>query len=217
MPSQKAKTGTLEIKTDNRSLADKVSLRRLVIAESGLERLRVLDLYAGEGHVWTELRRQPRVVDENHPPALNVEKYTPVDAVAKQPGQIRFKVAPRLIEALADADGGLSRYNVIDIDTYGEPWALWQAVLFRIKTPTCVFATRGRVAYGAGRIQMSRVSKQVMGMPADWDVPCKEELIEYSDRCQLLQECPTARLSFAYRVRPRRSVDYYGLFVIPSA
>ncbi len=202
----------LKLKTDNQSLDDKTAIRRKVIREGGLEPLRVLDLYAGEGKIWTELRRQSKL--KNAPPPLNVESYTPIDSVARQPGQIRFKITPRLIAAL-DEDGGLSRYNVIDIDCFGDPFAIWQAVLFRIRVPTAVFLTRGRVTYGAGRMPISKLAKTVMGIPEEWDVPGKVELMEYGDRAQLLQHCPTAKIAKGYQIKLRR-VDYYGLLVAPT-
>src|SRR6266851_4569188 len=138
----------LRLKTDNNSLPDKCAIRRQVIEEAKLEPLRVLDLFAGEGHIWNELRRNPRVVDEDHPAGLQVQKYTPVDSAARQPGQIRAKIAPRLIAALNGDEetniftcDGLARYNCVDVDTFGDPFQLWHELLFRIKVPTAVFLT----------------------------------------------------------------------------
>jgi hypothetical protein len=216
----------LSPKTDNKSLADKVALRRLLIEESGLEPLRVLDLYAGEGKLWQELRREPRLVDEDHPRAMQVEKYTPVDQVAKQPGQIRFKVSPRLIAALNGDDAedvysgtGLSRFNVIDVDSYGDCWGIWTAILFRIKTPTVIFVTRGSVAFGAGRANLSAAARISAGIPVDWSIPVRLELIEFTDGCALLQECPTAKITLGYQIKlPRRgsSMIYFGVLVEPK-
>ena len=189
----------LRRKTDNRSIADKLIIRQTVIEEADVGSLRVLDLFAGEGNLWGRLREK-----------FHVETYTPVDMAARQAGQIRFKITPRLIAAL-----DLSRFNVIDIDTYGDPFALWHEVLFRIKTRTVVFLTRGRVTYGAGRMPISKHAKKVMGIPIDWDVPGKVELLEYGDRSQLLEECPTAKIEFGYKTNLRR-VDYYGLCVVPK-
>jgi hypothetical protein len=212
----------LKIKTDNKSLGDKVAIRRLLISEAGLEPLRVLDLYAGDGHIWKELRRTPRMIDADHPRPLQVIKYTPIDAAAKQAGQIRMKISPRVIASLNGDDSeetftgdGLTRYNVIDVDCFGDPFAIWQAVLFRIKTPTVVFLTRGRVTYGAGRMPISQLSKRVLGIPEEWDIPGKVELMELADKAQLLQECPTAHIEHGYVTRLRR-VDYYGIFVLPD-
>ena len=215
----------LRLKTDNHSLGDKVALRRLLIRQAGLEPLRVLDLYAGEGTIWQELRRQPRLnpnlpADEQ-PEPLHVERYTPVDSAARQVGQLRFKITPRLIAALNGdssvaeyAGTDLSRYNVIDVDTFGDPFEIWRELLFRIKAKTAVFLTRGKVTYGAGRMPISNVAKRVLGIPEDWDVPGKIELLDYADKCQLLQPCPTARITAGYMTEFPR-VDYYALLVEP--
>ena len=194
----------------------------MLVKEAKLEPLRVLDLFAGEGHIWTDLRRTPRVIDADHPRPLQVTRYTPVDSASRQTGQIKFKITPRLIASLnGDNDEetftgeGLKRYNVIDVDCFGDPFAIWQAVLFRIKTPTIVFLTRGRVTYGAGRMPISKLSKKVLGIPESWDVPGKSELLELADKAQLLQSCPTAHIDFGYLTRLRR-VDYYGVLVQPE-
>lgn len=192
----------------------------MLIEEAKLEPLRVLDLFAGEGHIWGSLRQKPRSADG--PPALNVERYTPVDAAARQAGQIRFKITPRLIAALNGDENqneysgtGISRFNVVDVDCFGDPFQIWHEILFRIKQPTAVFLTRGRVTYGAGKMPISNHSKVTMGIPVEWDVPGKVELLEYADRAALLEECPTARIVFGYKTTLRR-VDYYGLFVEPK-
>ncbi len=215
----------LRLKTDNHSLADKCYLRRLLIKEAQLEPLRVLDLYAGSGGIWSELRREPRPDPDVEPEyrihALNVEYYTPVDSAMLQPGQLRFKITPRLIAALNGDDKvtdyagtGISRYNVIDVDCYGDPFTVWAELLFRIKQPTAVFLTRGRVTYGAGRMPVSKQAKKVLGIPDSWDIPGRIELLNYADRAQLLQPCPTAKIQFGYETQFPR-VTYYALFVSP--
>jgi hypothetical protein len=108
----------------------------------------------------------------------------------------------------------LQRYNCIDCDTYGEPWEIWHELLFRIKYPTAIFLTRGKVTYGAGRVPISRTAKKVMGIPDAWNVPGKHALLEYADHCQLLQPCPTAHITLGLWTRFTR-VDYYGLIVEP--
>jgi hypothetical protein len=166
----------LRLKTDNHSLKDKCLLRRLVIEHAQLGPLRVLDLFAGEGTIWNELRRQSR--DPDAPPPLQVEAYTPVDSAVRQPGQLRFKITPRFVAALnGDADvtdfsgTGLSRYNVVDCDCYGDPFGIWRELLFRIKQPTVICLTRGRVTYGSGKMPISNLAKRVMGIPENWNIP----------------------------------------------
>lgn len=185
-------------KTDNRSLADKQYLRKRLIREAQLEPLRVLDLFSGEGHIWSGLKKQ-----------LHVESYTPIDKEHRQDGQIRMKITPRIILAL-----DLSRYNVIDVDTYGDPWTIWTELLPLIRQKTAIFLTRGKVTYGAGKMPISKQMKQKMGIPTDWDVPGKVELLKYGDRCQLLQPCATAKITKGYGIYLLR-VDYYALLVEP--
>ncbi len=97
-----------QAKTDNRSLALKVELRRRALARAGLASARVLDLFAGEGHVWREMRKH-----------VNITSYAPCDREPRLPGCVKGE-AERLVLAF-----DLSRFDVIDIDTYGEPWACW--------------------------------------------------------------------------------------------
>jgi hypothetical protein len=200
----------LKLKTDNHAITEKVELRKLVIREAGLEPCRVLDLFAGEGNVWTEMRRQ----------AVKVSAYTPVDRDSRQPGQIKAKINPRFVAAMAQ-NNGLARFNVIDVDTYGEPWEIWHELLNRITTTTAVFLTRGKVTYGAGRMPISKQAKKNMGIPDSWNVPGKHELLEWADRSQLWQYCPTAHMRLTDDGEPGwwirfPRVDYYGVIVDPG-
>lgn len=202
----------LHPKTDNYSLEEKVSLRRMVIAEADLGPLSVLDLFAGEGNIWNEMRRKSK--DSAAPPPANVVRYTPVDEKAKQPGQIKAKITGRLIAALA-RDGGLSRYNVIEIDCYGDPWEIWRAILDNITSKTVVFITRGKVTYAAGRMSISGVVRKLLGIPEEWNLPGKIELLDHGDDAALKALCPTAHVSKAWKKDLAR-VDYYGLIVEPG-
>jgi hypothetical protein len=215
----------IQVKTDNRSLDSKCRLRRFLIQEAQLEPCCVLDLFAGEGGIWTELRRERHHSGEPSNRAVEVQRYTPVDMAKRQDGQIHAKITPRLIAAFnGDSEeelyGGsaLMRYNVIDIDTYGDPWEIWQAVLFRIKTKTAVFLSRGRVSYGmapgAGKMSISKLAKRICGIPEKWNVPGRGDLLAYTDRRQLLQECSTAEITSGYTIDHGR-VEYYGLIVEP--
>jgi hypothetical protein len=229
----------LRLKTDNHSLGDKCLLRRELIASARnpdpkeyprahaveLEPLRVLDLFAGEGNIWTEMRREPRydldLSPEEQIHGVQVERYTPVDVASRQAGQLKFKITPRLIAALngdksVDEYAGtdLTRYNVVDVDTFGDPFAIWRELLFRIKQPTAVFLTRGKVTYGSGRMPISKLAQKIMGMPAHWNVPGKIELLNAADEYQLKQFCPTARITIGLKTDHPR-VDYYGLLVEP--
>jgi hypothetical protein len=208
-------------KTDNTSLAEKCKIRRLLIREAKLEPCRVLDLFAGYGAIWGELR-SPQKPEK----PIEVTAYTPVDQEKRQDGQIQAKITPALIgslngdESAKSYDGtGLLRFNCIDIDTYGEPWEIWDAVLFRIKQRTAVFLTRGRAAQpgkfaDGSRREISKHAKRAMGIPEDWNVPCRGELMDFADRCQLLVTCPTAKIKKGYELR-HGQVDYYAVLVEP--
>jgi hypothetical protein len=144
-------------KTDNRNLELKVAVRKLTIERAGFDRLRVLDLCAGVGKIWARMR--------THYP---VDAYTPCDRAPRMPGVIRGE-AERLVEAF-----DLRRFNVIDIDTYGEPWECWLKVAETLTEPVAVFLTCGATSIGGCNI--SHVARSVLGIPLDWDIPKKKQL-----------------------------------------
>lgn len=207
---------TLSRHTDNRSLAAKVLLRKMVIKKMRLEPVRVLDLYAGEGAIWQQMQREK----------IQVESYTPIDRARRQAGQIHFKTSPRLIAALNGDDDvsvyageGLTRFNVIDLDAFGDAWAVYRAIVLRLKARTAIFVTRGSVAYGAGRANLSKAAREAMGIPTEWDIPIKLELIEMADRHAMLQSCETATVAQGYQIKmPRKgsAVTYFGLILEPK-
>ena len=85
--------------TDNVNVSHKVYLRRM--ATEGLGSVHVLDLFAGKGEVWKRL--SPDTYQ-----GIEIQK-------GKNPGAIvgdNRKIIPRL---------DLSKYNVIDCDSYGVP------------------------------------------------------------------------------------------------
>ena len=122
---------------DNHSLADKVRLREIVCRELG-EPLKVLDLFAGEGWIWKRLRR-----------SLEISTYTPVDIRPRQPGTIRMDVTGRSVVAFNP-----DCFNVIDIDTYGDPWEIWDALRRRLTRRSAVFITHGMVGRGEGSLSL---------------------------------------------------------------
>src|SRR5437762_960995 len=97
-------------KTDNRSLELKLKIRRWTLGLAKLEGLRILDLCAGEGRIWKAMRQHAEVL-----------AYTPCDRAPRAPGTIRGDATdPRFLAAF-----DYSKFNVIDVDTYGEPWDTW--------------------------------------------------------------------------------------------
>ncbi len=149
-------------KTNNSNLALKVDLRRTVLKAGGFKKLRVLDLFAGGGEIWSALRQE-----------FKIETYMPCDVKPQMPGTLRANVTPLFVEAIA---GG--NFNVIDIDTYGEPWEIWAAVARRIAQPAAVFLTQGIVGMG----QTSHFALEAMGIPKTWKIPVKPQVSHFAVR-----------------------------------
>lgn len=138
-------------KTDNKSLNDKLAIRRMICGQVKGP-LRVLDLFCGTGRIWSSMRRH-----------FPIETYTPVDKDCRQPGTLRMNITPRTVRAFNPAE-----FNVIDIDTYGEPWEIWSALATNGIAPgTAVFFTFGHAC--AGRI--SYWLRAASGIPTDWPIP----------------------------------------------
>ena len=190
---------TQQIKTDNRSLDYKLQLRRHTLDQARLGELRVLDLCAGEGAIWRGLRGRLKLAD-----------YVPVDLAPRLPGtQVGDVTDDRFLAAF-----DLSRFNVVDIDTYGEPWKPWRYIYERLTRKTAVFLTHGAVSSPGG----SNISKFVLerlGIPLDWKIPLKRELSLFAARYLLLAPSSTARITAGWKVC-LQNVTYYGLICIPQ-
>src|SRR5580658_2138961 len=151
------------LKTDNASLKEKVDLRVDLCSRINGP-LRVLDLFAGEGRVWSGVKS-----------VLEVSTYTPVDEAPRQPGTIKFVINSRTVKAF-----DVSRFNVIDIDTYGEPWEVFGAIAENIKPGSAIFLTYGHS--GIGRASLTKYLRAACGIPLDWELPSdKEERKGYGD------------------------------------
>lgn len=85
-------------KTDNAQIESKINLRK--IATSGLDELRVLDLFAGENKLWK---------------SFDKARYFGVEKVNGK-GKNLYTDNIRVIQSL-----DLSEFNVIDVDSYGIP------------------------------------------------------------------------------------------------
>jgi hypothetical protein len=93
-------------KTDNKSVANKVFLRRK--ATEHLTSLRVLDLYAGNNTLWNNFEK---------------EKYFGIEIV-KGKGKNLQANTRRVFDSL-----DLSLYNVIDCDSYGIAFDIYKKIL----------------------------------------------------------------------------------------
>jgi hypothetical protein len=116
-------------KTDNRSLAPKLQLRRHFLNRYHQTPPRVFDACQGQGVIWTRLRSE-----------YTLASYWGVDT---KPGKGRLKIDSERILAQPGW-----RFDVIDIDTYGSPWSHWTALLPHVTRPVTVFLTMGKLNAG---------------------------------------------------------------------
>ena len=186
------------MKTDNKSLRLKVEIRKRLLKETGLKPLRILDLYAGEGLIWKEVGKN-----------FKFSSYTPVDKAPRLPGTIKATVDEHFLQAF-----DMSQFNVVDVDTYGEPWLAWEILFPKIQHPTLFFLTHGAVSTRGG-CQISKLARQIMGIPKHWNIPQKRELAQLADKYILLRKNPMARIIKGYQV-PLTNVTYYGLLCSPN-
>lgn len=186
------------MKNDNTSLRDKIRLREFVLSNSGLTDVRVLDLFAGEGHVWNGVRQ-----------TFPIASYTAIDKKPRMPGTIKATVSPETVRILP-----LDGFTVIDVDTYGEPWAIWQELAQKIHRRAAVFLTHGHMSSPAG-INVSRAALEMMGIPVYWAFPRQPALSEFAASYCLQKGCVWCNIPFAVRIR-LRNVTYYGLICEPK-
>jgi hypothetical protein len=159
------------------------------------EPLRVLDLYSGEGRIWQAMREH-----------FTVAAYTPVDKKPRQPGAIRMTVDGRTAQAFDP-----KKFNVIDIDSYGEPWEVWNALQDRISSPTAVFFTYGHV--GLGSIQISNYLKRANGIPQDWNIPSSVDLARFLGHSYLMRSLYSHK-SKNFLAVDNPNVSYYGALLV---
>lgn len=131
-------------KSDNSNMTAKLKLRRYFLekyhpAGDG----RVFDCCQGEGEIWRRLRRD-----------CQVASYWGVDLKPKK-GRLKID-SIRVLEQPGWTD------NIIDIDTYGSPWAHWLAMLPHVTEPMTVFLTIGIA--GPKRVKLSRLELETMGI-----------------------------------------------------
>lgn len=111
---------------DNSKSDSKLLLRRYFLTKYHQEPFRVMDCCQGEGLLWSVLRRE-----------YQVSAYWPMDLKTRK-GRMKVNSARVL------AQGGWA-VDVVDVDTYGVPWAHWQAIVETMPGPVTVFLTIGSV------------------------------------------------------------------------
>ena len=111
--------GTRE--TNNKGLTEKVALRRHFLRKYHADEAKVLDCCQGTGQIWKNLRTE-----------FELKSYLGID------------IKDGLSRVTMDSTRFLTlkfRENVIDVDTYGEPWKHWLNLLPNVRQPTTVFLT----------------------------------------------------------------------------
>lgn len=185
--------GTMR-KTNNSNLELKVDLRRTVLKAAGFKDLRILNLYAGGGEIWTPLRSE-----------FHFASYMPCDLKPQMPGTLKANVTPLFVEAIA---GG--NFNVVDIDTYGEPWEIWASVAKRIKYRTAIFLTHGVVGMG----QTSKFALAAMGIPAWWGVTVNPHVARFAVRFFIVPDFQGVQVLQAWSCESGNG-SYFGLLARP--
>lgn len=205
MTSLKTKAGTQGVRgrgTDHVALASKIALR-LDTLDRVLpgEPLRVLDCCAGEGVVWDRLR-------ELRP----VASYVGIDLKPRRPGTLRGD-SVRSLQVL-----DLSAYNVIDIDTYGEPWAHYFTALTRLTTPTALFLTHGAASHRSSQTRLSLVARRHVGIPDGWQIPDSKILSEFLSERLLRAGAKYATITDMRKmvITTRTRLAYYACLASPA-
>lgn len=122
--------------TDNKNMAQKTAVRLHFLRKYHADDARVFDCCQGAGLIWKTIRQE-----------FEVASYWGVD-VKTRPGGLKMDSVKVLEQGVKD--------NVIDIDTYGEPWAHWLKLLPKVNQPTTVFLTWTSMC----SLNMSDVAKQ---------------------------------------------------------
>lgn len=183
-------------KTDNKQIDMKLELREQVLRRAGVKACRVLDLFAGRGEIWTAMRSRIKVV-----------RYVPCDKTPRMPGTIRGDSTDERFLAAFD----MRNFNVVDIDTYGEPWRPYRLLAERVVHPTVFFLTHGEVS-GLGGCNTSAFVLETLGIPKNWPIPQKIGLARYAARIMTSKPLSNVRLAWGNRVSVS-NVNYLGILI----
>lgn len=145
--------------TDNSHFAQKADMRLTFLRDVGWPELGVLDLCAGASKLWGHLAG-----------ALPVARYLPCDRKPRTALAIKGE-ARDLVRSL-----DLAKFNVIDIDTYGEPWEVLEPLLPRLEREVVIFLTHGHLGLS---VTPSHAARRAAGLPVEWDAPLGRPLTMY--------------------------------------
>jgi len=131
-------------KTDNHNPKVKLDLRRYFLRKyHSVDLPTVFDCCQGSAVMWTTLQKE-----------FAIKNYWGVDLKPKK-GRLK-------IDSVRILSQGISE-NVIDVDTYGEPWKHWLALIEHVKQPTTVFLTIATIKMGGGG-NITHESRQMLGI-----------------------------------------------------
>lgn len=181
-------------KTDNVDLDAKLELRSWLLERMEIDRVRVLDTCSGLGHVWRAMASR-----------ATIDQWVRCDEKPRQPGVLKI-TAVESVRRLP-----LDRFNVIDIDPYGEPWEAYAIALRRLTQPTAIFLTHGHVGHQA----VSIATRAAVGLPATWPIPTTPAVSDWLARQRLASTHRHARILHAARMDPTARVTYYALGLAP--
>ncbi len=186
-------------RTDNHDPRAKLELRRYFLRRyHAIGPIDVLDCCQGSGLLWTALQKE-----------FTLTSYWGLDLKAKK-GRLKLDSVRVL------AQPGWPQ-NVVDIDTYGSPWAHWAAMLPNIARPTTVFLTWGKG--GPLQDEISNYEIQSLGIPPSIKKRCKsiglglkKILLSYL----LTRSCGYAKITEAVEAVSHGNARYMGLRLEPE-
>ena len=185
------------VKTDNHNPKVKLDLRRYFLKKYHTEKPpRVFDCCQGGGVMWTTLQKE-----------FAIENYWGVDLKPKK-GRLK-------IDSVRILQQGISE-NVIDVDTYGEPWKHWCALLPNLTQPTTVFLTIATIKMGGGG-NISNELKQAVGLDKLPSIPqtfCGR-LANYGVNIMLSKAAQWATIAEAVEAVSAGNARYIGVRLEP--
>lgn len=179
---------------DNTNVAAKLDLRYYFLKKYHADNSpRVLDACQGSGILWKIIRRQ-----------FNVAHYLGLDTKEKK-GRLKIDSA-RFLES-----PGWS-FDVIDVDTYSNPWRHFSAILKNGNEPVTIFLTVGHnsINKSYSRVNMSNRMREVLGIKSlDIPVSILSKLIPLGISA-MLSECAD-RVIEAIESPPSLLARYIGI------
>lgn len=186
-------------KTDNGNLKSKLELRKHFIDKFLYKKeFSVFDACQGNGLIWESLKKKYKY------------KYWEVD-VKKKKGRLKIE-SQRILQQ----PGWL--FDVIDIDTYGQPWKHWLSLLPNITAPVIIFLTIGMVKIGGGGTYPKEILNKIFPK-FKMDIP--KSLISYRDKYitnQMLAIVENYKYKIIYAAESEsgKTVRYIGMYIKPS-